>query len=66
MNHYVSSGPTIIGGMLMVSSLVGYCFYRVARPPLAGGMTPKKFMWCCLIGFICGALMIITQFIFPE
>jgi hypothetical protein len=52
--------------MLMVSSLFGYIFYRVARPPLAGGMTPKRFMWCCLIGFIGGALARISQFIFPE
>jgi hypothetical protein len=42
MNHYVSSGPMIMGGMLMASSSVGYFFYRVARPPLAGDMTPKK------------------------
>jgi hypothetical protein len=66
MNHHISSAQTIIGGMLMVSSLFGYFFYRVARPPLAGGMTPKTFVWCCFIGIIGGALLIIAQFIFPE
>jgi drug/metabolite transporter (DMT)-like permease len=66
MNHQINSAQTIVGGMLMVSSLFGYCFYRVARPRLAGGMTPKIFAWCCFIGIIGGALLIIAQFIFPE
>ena len=56
----------IIGGMLMVSGLFGYVFYRIARPPLAGGMTPKTFMWCCVIGAVGGAVLIIIQFFIPE
>jgi hypothetical protein len=52
MNHHIGSAQAIIGSMLMVSGSFGYSFYRVVRPPLAGGMTPKTFVWCCFIGII--------------
>ncbi len=57
------AGDLIVAGMMIAAAVFALLFTRNRRD-LIRGLSYKQFVWCCIIGIVSAAFIIIGHFLF--